>query len=1051
MNKTWLALLLLFAISGGLHAQSTGTINGRVADPTGGVVAGANVTATNSGTGIARNTVTDSDGLYTIPALTPGMYNVKVELTGFAKAEKDNETLVTATTLTVNFDLGLATTASSVEVTSEAPMIELTQSLVSETLQTSEVQNLPILNRNFSGLITLVPSARPTLPTANGKIMLGGGIGFSGGAGRNGAAEVDGVAFRDDVNGGPLFNVTLEGVQEFNVLSHDYPAQYGLTSGGIVLITTKSGGNQFHGSAFGFGRNQAMTAIDYFSETANGGSGVKPPYSREEFGGSLGGRIIKDKLFFFGGIEDVRLDQSITVPAASVTQAQLVKTTLASYTTCAICQTVSSLIGPSNYVPESIRDLMSSVRVDYQINNHHSLFARWSRQHISGNDDILQQIGGTPHPDINPTSSNNVDQIQADSAVLSETWVIGNNSVNTFAVAGNHFHGFQACNCTLTGAAQIYRNMTFPDLQLGSPLPSVDTDNFQADIQIKDTFAHQMGNHALKFGGDFINYTFLGLRKNNSGSVAFFADPSAILANPTTYPQGFLTPGAMKTILISTANFGGAPALSGVQHGKEFSWFVQDDWKIRPGFTLNLGLHYGQFINFYDQSSQQNNRSRQALAAIGSPWGSPVHADTTAYSPRVGFAWDVTGNGKNVVRGSFGIFFDESLSPNMTAISPLSQPILQNVQSTFTNTAVGVGAAASTVYGGTLPGTLTPGLSSLLPGGNTTITWLEPGTRDPYNEQTHIGYTRQLASSSVLSVDYTHILGMHEWQPQQINPFESSNWDPNAASFNTCGLTGKWRRNECAFRAAGYAPNTIGAVQINSSTNRSQYNEMIVHFEQRSKHLDLQASYILSYAYAFGGAIGGTVTAGSPAAAEIPFQWFTPTQWGPTLTDERNRVVISGVIRMPWGIEASPVFQYGSARPYNCLSATDWTGSGGNDSRCIMNSSGTVIPAPAAFPFPAGDTAVNVNSLRGSATYDLDARFTKVFSIRESMKLNVFAELYNITNRVNFGNNYSGTCTASATNPSACSSTFEAPLGYLNNGFSLPTSRQLQLGARFTF
>lgn len=189
MGKIWLALFLFFAFTSGAYAQSTGNINGRVTDPAGAVIAGAAVTATDVGTGIGRSTVTDSSGQYTIPQLTPGMYNVKVAASGFANSEKDGETLVTATTLTVNFQMGLASTASKVEVTSEAPMVELTQSVVSDTLQTTEVQNLPILNRNFSGLITLIPSARPTATAANNKISLGGGIGLGGGTGRNGESR----------------------------------------------------------------------------------------------------------------------------------------------------------------------------------------------------------------------------------------------------------------------------------------------------------------------------------------------------------------------------------------------------------------------------------------------------------------------------------------------------------------------------------------------------------------------------------------------------------------------------------------------------------------------------------------------------------------------------------------------------------------------------------------------------------------------------------------------------------------------------------------------
>lgn len=1030
---TMLLLVLGLCVSG--SAQSTGTISGRVTDPTGAVVSGANIVATNTGTGTARNTVTSSEGEFNLPALTPGVYNVSVNATGFAKSEMANQTLVTGSTLTLNFTLNIGSSTQEVEVTSAAPLVELTESSVSDTLQTSEVQNLPILNRNFSGLVALVPSARPTPPSSVAKTSLGGGLGFGGGNGRNGVAEVDGVTLRDDANGGVLYNLTLEGVQEFNVIGHDYPAQYGQISGGIVLITTKSGTNQLHGSAFGFGRNQAMTGIDYFSEPANGGSG-KPPYSREEFGGSLGGKIITDKLFAFGAIEDIRLNQSIVWPGSEFSQATILKNALLSYTSCAICQTVGNALTPATYVPETIRDLQTSFRGDYQITPHHSLFIRWLGEHDNAYDDIL-----TAHPDNDPNGSNNVDNLRGDDLVLSETWVIGDKSVNTFAVAGTQFSDYQYCNCSLTGAAQIYRNITFPDFSVGSQVGNANTKEIDDNVQIKDTFSHQAGNHALKFGGDITFFPRLGFERSNSGSVAFFADPSAILADTKDYPQGLLTPGAMKTVTVSTVNFGGPAANGRVWGGKEYSAFIQDDWKVSPKLTVNMGLRYSVDVNFFNEGLEHSNRALQLLQAIGSPYGGTVGTPLDNFSPRGGLVWNPDGKGKNVLRVSFGIYFDESLAVNVIATDPEEQPTLQNISATFTNTSVGAGQMPSSVYGGALPTTLAPGLTTFLPGGNSTLTWLNPKMGNPYNEQSHIGYTRQLTPTTVVSVDYTHILGLHEIHSEPVNPTESTAWDPNATSYNTCGLTGTYRRLQCAFNSVT-SPGTIGAVNIVGSTNRSQYNETIFHFEKRTRPVTLQANYVLSYAYAFGGAIGATGSQGGALASEIPFQWFAPSEWGPSSTDERHRVVLSGVINFPWRIQASPVFQFGTARPYNCLSATDWTKSSNGDTRCVMSSSGQLVAPPASAPLPSGETTVSVDSLRGTATWDLDSRFTKSFSFREHVKLDAFVELYNITDKANFGNNYGGTYG---------SAIFRQPLGYLNNGLSLPTSRQLQLGARLTF
>src|ERR1700690_926724 len=203
-----------------------------------------------------------------------------------------------------------------------------------------------------------------------------------------------------------------------------------------------------------------MTALDYFSKPANGGFG-KPPYTRDEFGGSIGGPIKKDKLFFFGALENLRLNQALVQPSSVYNEAVLLKNNLSSLTSCPICMTVGNSIVPSATLPETIRDWQSSIRGDYQISDKHSLFGRWERERIDTFDDILQTLGGVPHPDIDPTGSNVYDPVRGDNVVLSWTWLVSNKSLNTLAVAGTHFYEFQFCNCNLTGAALEYRNMIF--------------------------------------------------------------------------------------------------------------------------------------------------------------------------------------------------------------------------------------------------------------------------------------------------------------------------------------------------------------------------------------------------------------------------------------------------------------------------------------------------------------------------------------------------------------------------------------------------------------
>jgi hypothetical protein len=319
----------------------------------------------------------------------------------------------------------------------------------------------------------------------------------------------------------------------------------------------------------------------------------------------------------------------------------------------------------------------------------------------------------------------------------------------------------------------------------------------------------------------------------------------------------------------------------------------------------------------------------------------------------------------------------------------------------------------------------------------------DPGITNPYNEQFHAGYARQLSVNMTLSADYIHVLGLREFRGLQINPLEGA-WDPNAVSYNTCGIPAgtSFRRLQCAFKSALGDPKILGPITLVSSPNRSQYNEFIVHFERRSGRATFQASYTLSSAYGFGGGVSGIVTAaGSVAGPQNQDLPFGPGEWGPTATDERHRVVISGVFNLPLGIQVSPIFQAASARPYTLTAGSDCNADGTNNDRAFINSTTGAVFAGCPAPGATGFAEAAVNSQRGTATWDLDTRVTKFFTLgKEDRKLGLFAEFYNITNKANFGNNYNGNARSGTA--------FEQPNAYVAG---LPTSRQMQLGARFLF
>ena len=1107
--KRALLILWFIASAGAVLGQSTGTINGRVVDPGGAVVPDARITATNVGTGISRETSSNADGFYTIPALEPGTYDVKVEATGFAPSIRSSNTLLTGTALTVDLTLAVAGTTQKIEVSGEAPLIETTKSEVSGTLQTSEVQNLPILNRNYVGLVTLIPGARPVQNVNSNKVGFGGAISVSGGTGRNVELEVDGVATRDDVVGGTMFNMTVEGIQEFNVLAHDYGTQYGRTAGGVVLMTTKAGTNQLHGTAFAYGRSDAMTAIDYFSKQAGF---ANPPYDREQYGGSLGGPIRKNKIFFFGGIERIQQNSVKPYPSSAFNEATTLKSALLGLGSaspdlpggkgnfasgiipaCPVCVQVGTALQPAQNSPQNLRDLMYTVKGDYQLNAHHSLFVRWSQERIDSLNDLIVNTGAPPHPDIDPNGSNVNDVGRAYSIVGSETWVIGSNSVNTFAVQGNHLKTNQFCNCGAPGPGGIFwlnRNLQFgADLQVGVSQNSTDQIFYQDTVQFKDDFSHQIGNHSLKFGGDFSFFPNIGVTLHGAGGVSqgetsFNNDPSVIVAsqkawqaNPSgcttalqtgkvggtscgPYKEGFLTPNVEAQIVAGQVMLGGAAGDAGTQGQKQMGLYLQDDWKIKPRFTLNLGLRYDLDINWYNQQQYAANRTYLALKAIGSPFGRLPQTPAKDVAPRVGFAWDVTGNGRNVLRASYGIFFDQMLMINNFTAALQEKATLGNQVAVIPTALLSSSTAASGqgpqyIYGITNPGPLgpQPGITNFGPRANASGAWLDPNIRDPYDQQAHVGFTKQLTARTAISADYTHILGLFDFRVRQINPKEgfptgsTTSWDPNAASYLNASIcpgvataaniaAGNYRRLQCALAAdatqiIGVPDPTgtyFGGITLTTSTNRSRYDELTVHFEQRSRRATYQLSYTLSGAYGYGGAIYGA-TGGVGALAPInPDMPFGPGEWGPTVTDERHHFVATGVFELPAGIQVSPIFQIASARPYNLIIPGDPIGTAQNN---------------LARPVSLDTGEPTVNQQRGTATWDFDARVTKFFNLwSETRRIGFFAEFYNITNKANFGNAYNGT---------VGSVTFEQPLNFLNNGLTGANSRQVQLGARFIF
>jgi hypothetical protein len=920
------------------------------------------------------------------------------------------------TSSTANLSLNVASVTESVTVTGEAPLVNTTGSEVSGTLNTTEVQQLPVINRNFEGLATLVPGARPAPILDTSKANLGAGISIGGNEGRNLGLNVDGVANRDFMLGGAAMDYTLEGIQEFKVHAHDFGAEYGLSSGGVIEVATKSGTNQLHGSLFAFGRNDAMTAIDHFTEVA----GLpKNSYDREDFGGSIGGPLLKNRLFFFGALERLRVNFVETEPAAQYQQ----MVTLAN--------AMPSLgFVPAKTMPKPIRNTFYQGRIDAVPTQNHSFFARWAYQndHLE-NDQIgvsLVSNSFSPHPDL---SSPNFSHHNVYSGVAGDTWVIGPHSVNQFLFQASHYS-----MTIFADNSSPFRNLSFPSIQTGGWIANL---SFTQQVYgVKDNFSQEAGNHSLKFGGEFNWFPDFDIGANvlNEYWTIFTDDPSTIVSNTTKYPQGFQTPGAAFIMFVGNLppNFGTGPStlVNSQPIGfKNMGFYAQDTWRIRPDFTLNFGLRYDLTLNGFNQQEAPNGRIYQALKAIGSPYGALPKTPTRNFQPRLGFAWNVNGNGKDVIKAGAGVYRNMVYLADEWQAIAFMKPTLLGVYTTYINLPFlppALNPLRNYVLGdaATLPPAPPANLTELPPGNGTSGNFIDPSATDPYTLQFNAGYTHQFTQNLSLSVDFTHVQGQHDWRVNDINPVEGP-WDPNQGSIPT-----GQRRLFSQFQSALGDGNILASISDYIPNGRSRYDGLIVNLQRRGRRLTLMATYTLSAAYSWGGITGGLAnSATTPPLPINPDQPFAPYEWGPTNTDERHRFVFSGLFQLPAGFQVAPVMTAASALPYTLYSGSDSNGNGIQSNRNFGD----------LYKDPATGQYVGINSQRGSPTFDFDLRGTKSFGLGESRRLDLFAEIYNLTNRANFGNIY---------NPVATSPNFEKPAGYLAG---YPSSRQLQLGGRFIF
>ena len=587
----------------------TGLIQGVVKDAQGGVLPGVTVTLRNQASGVTRTTVSEADGRFRFPAINPGRFTITAELSGFANVEVTDIEMTIGLGLTQDFTMALQSLAERITVTGTAPVVDTTKSEVSGVVTQQQIETLPINSRQYLSLALLMPgtsmdSTRAFFATVN----VGGSVTFN-----STGNIVDGVANNFAEDGEPRQNLPEDAVEEFKVSNVQYKAEFGLATGGIVQVVTKSGTNNLRGSAFEYFRDKALNAKSVF-ETA------KPAFRRHQLGGSVGGPIVRNKVHYFAAAERTKLDEFYTVVTAAP----------AFY---------SALEG--TFAKPFTRNLYFG-RVDAQLSNTQNVFARYAHEDEKS---TCNGCGGT----VSATAGFDQETPRR-AVVLGHTWVRGSRQLNDlrFQYARAAYYISPAgtkvwkdiSDNSPARLGRLARQLVFPSVTYGS---SNDQIGPESRWQLKDTYAIAFPTHDVKFGVDLSHMPYKYESTGNPlGTYTFSRDQFFDPNNPASIAA-----------LTGAATFAASvPPVTTEHPNSYYVGFVQDDWKLRDNLTVNLGLRYERL---YGAANEDLDPS---IFPIAIPYiDVSQRGDTNNIGPRAGVAWDVAGTGRTVVRGGYGIYY----------------------------------------------------------------------------------------------------------------------------------------------------------------------------------------------------------------------------------------------------------------------------------------------------------------------------------------------------------------------------------------------------------
>ncbi len=1001
--KCFAPALCLLAFSVPVKAQlPVGSIDGISKDPSGRLVQGAHVVATDDLQGSVRESQTNADGSFTFSNLAPGSYTVVLSSTGFADVRYSHVQVEPgrATTLEPKFELAAQRSTMTVSAAGVQD-VDLTQSLLQGQITSTTIQNIPLNGRNFLELAFLIPGNRPAPnfdPTKTNTLE----ISSAGGFGRGGNITIDGGDNNDEVVGGTLSNLPQDSVAEFQIATARFTAEVGRSGNSIINIVTRSGGNQVHGSAFVFERNRHLQGLP---ATFNR-SQPTPAFDREQFGGSMGGPFLRNKLFYFSSVEYRNQNAALLTGTRDFATSNILNTS----------------------APAPLRDLLLSNRADYRLNDSNTFSLRYSFNR-STDPAIASASSATPQS----TAAERQNALNRfNSAVLAWTAVISPRRTNEAAIHFDEFYNdlppFAQNSSTTNPPLNLTKELIFPDLADGANFNLPQATHLHR-IQLRDAFALTAGKHFIRFGGEFQNYWASGeINVFSTGSINLTSDFGFANLNGQPGPPNDLD----IPIAISLKSSAPVTPVPIPKIGDKYlAFFVQDDWRARPNLTFNLGLRWEYDTNATGQSSQhQPCPTLTVITSTPCTWVAnilPLHkgADPRDFGPRVGFVYDPLSHGRTVLRGGYGIYYDR------ITLEAGSTELVQNDRALTVTAYAGSFCSNPNVPGAPslqtcfIPGsTFAPGSPTLanafsipLGASGVGLVALGQNAHHPLFQQFSLGGQQSFGENWLVSADGLHVFGQRQLIGSLLRATTSTSPDVRCPGSNVpCQITDP-------------ATGISDTITMEDSSAKSWYDGLLVSLAHRPGKIgwlgyEYNISYTLSKTLDYS---DDDQLYNSNLDEQVNLVEGTAglrKEKGYALSDERHRLTLYGEGTLPHGFSFAPIYTFGSGVPADTFlpstanQATGATGSrlpllsrnalareikNSDQLNAVINHWNALPPCPGAYPCNSGGPINNVPAGINffSPLSSLDLRLRKMFVIRENVKFSLLGEGFNLFNQVN--------------------------------------------------